>query len=779
MSSPVPTSHPVGGDLAGFLLGPRSRRVHLIGVAGSGMSGIAALLLGLGHKVSGTDKSDTSEVGRLRRKGLEFSGPGTGLGADAELVVYSSAIKAGNPDFDVAVSSGQPMVRRAEVLAAVMTGKQGVVVCGMHGKTTTSAMAAHVLRAGALKPSHYVGAEIPVLGTNARWDSEGEHLVAEGDESDGTLVHYRPRHALVLNIEPEHLDHYGSLDEIDAVFSTLISQTTGNVYYWAGDAGAARVCGERPGTVPVGTAQECRYRLDGLVQEGFSTRFSVVRLGEKLGEVSLGIPGEHNARNAMLVIALACDLGIPFGSVADALSSFRGAKRRFEERHHGDGVRIVDDYGHHPTEIRATLATARMGVEPGGRLVVLFQPHRYSRTAALREDFGDALGESDLLFVAPVYSAGESPIEGADHTSLVRAARERGHHDAHAACSVAEAGRMAALALREKDLVLTLGAGNIHEAAAFLSGELQLAARLRDAMGRGVVRIAEPLRRHTTMKVGGPARFWAEPETEEGFAELVRVCHDGDIPLLVIGRGSNLIIRDGGFPGVVVHLCRGCFTEAKVEGERISAGVGVKLKQLASLARSAGLTGFEWMDGIPGNLGGALRMNAGAMGTQTFDQVISLRFADRDGNIVTRLPSEIEVRYREVPILRDHYALSAVLGGTRSDTVTIEALLGQAMSHRKETQPVAASAGCIFKNPEGISAGRLIEELGLKGSSVGDARVSEIHGNFIVNGGDATACDVLALIDRIRECAHSQRGIHLETEVQILGADPELPTVIP
>jgi UDP-N-acetylenolpyruvoylglucosamine reductase len=298
-------------------------------------------------------------------------------------------------------------------------------------------------------------------------------------------------------------------------------------------------------------------------------------------------------------------------------------------------------------------------------------------------------------------------------------------------------------------------------------------------MGRGVVRIAEPLRRHTTMKVGGPARFWAEPETEEGFAELVRVCHDGDIPLLVIGRGSNLIIRDGGFPGVVVHLCRGCFTEAKVEGERISAGVGVKLKQLASLAKSAGLTGFEWMDGIPGNLGGALRMNAGAMGTQTFDQVISLRFADRDGNIVTRQPTEIEVRYREVPVLRDHYALSAVLEGTRSDNGTIEALLGQSMSHRKETQPVAASAGCIFKNPEGISAGRLIEELGLKGSSVGDARVSEIHGNFIVNGGNARASDVLALIDRIRECAHSQRGIRLETEVQILGADPEPPSVIP
>jgi len=181
--------HPESGKLASLLLGSHPRRIHLIGVAGSGMSGIAALLLALGHRVSGSDKADTIEVERLRRKGLVFQTPhGTDLVADADLVVHSSAIRSGNPAYDAALSLGKPMARRAEVLAAVMTGKQGIVVCGMHGKTTTSAMAAHVLKAGGLKPSHYVGAEIPILGTNARWDSEGEHLVAEGDESDGTLV---------------------------------------------------------------------------------------------------------------------------------------------------------------------------------------------------------------------------------------------------------------------------------------------------------------------------------------------------------------------------------------------------------------------------------------------------------------------------------------------------------------------------------------------------------------------------------------------------------------
>lgn len=759
--------------LSSFLLGPVSRRIHLIGVAGSGMSGIAALLLALGHRVSGSDKVDTQEVERLRKKGLQFETPhGTSLVGDAELVIFSSAIHPGNPAYDAAVKLAKPMARRAEVLAAVMSGKQGVVVCGMHGKTTTSAMAAHVLRAGGLKPSHYVGAEIPVLGTNARWDSEGEHLVAEGDESDGTLVHYHPRHALVLNIEPEHLDHYPDLQAIDAVFTRLLGQTSGNIYYWADDPGASRVCSGHERAVPVGTQSHCHYHLEGLEQEGFTTRFAVFRGKELLGSVRLGIPGSHNAHNALLVIALATDLGVPFASIAEALHAFRGAKRRFELKYGDEEYQVIDDYGHHPTEITATLSTARSALKEGGRLVVLFQPHRYSRTAALREQFGKSFRDADIAFVAPIYPAGEVPIPGIDAGSIVTAAREAGHGSIGRVESVAEAARAAAAVLKAGDLVMTLGAGNIHEAGSFLARELTLRARLQASMGGGVLRIAEPLAKHTTMRIGGPARFWAEPETEEGFAELVRICHDEGIPFMVMGRGSNLIVRDGGFPGVVAHLSRGCFGKATVAGKQITAGVGVKLKQMAATARNAGLSGFEWMDGIPGNLGGALRMNAGAMGTQTFDQVERIRFADRDGNIVSRTPAEIEVCYRDVPVLHDHYALSATLAGTSSAIEQIDSLLAESLRHRKETQPVAASAGCIFKNPVGISAGRLIEELGLKNTCVGSARVSEVHANFIVNDGGATAEEILSLIERIKEKARSERGIELETEVGIIGENP-------
>lgn len=756
-------------SLQAFLSGG-ARRIHLIGVAGSGMSGIAALLLGLGHEVSGSDKVDTVEVERLAKKGLRFSCPHTAASVrDAELVVYSSAIKPGNPAHDEAVHLGIPMVRRADALAAIMASKEGVIVCGMHGKTTTSAMAAHVLRAGGLKPSHYVGAEIPILGTNARWDSEGSLFVAEGDESDGTLANYHPRHAIVLNIEPEHLDFYKDLAAIDAVYSRLVAQTSGSVFYCADDPGAVRVCADRAGAVSYGHSPDADYRLVDLSTKEFRSHFRVLRAGVEIGSVELKIPGAHNALNALAVVALATELGVEFQKIAAALESFRGARRRFEVLHSGSGITVVDDYGHHPTEIAATLATARTG--DCKRVVVMFQPHRYTRTQALRDSFAEAFRQADHLFVSDIYPASEAPIPGVSGATIVEAASADGHPSARFVPGVAKIHQAAAAVLEEGDLVLSLGAGNIHEAGRRLVADLETRARLLAEMGPGRIKLHEPLSKHTTMKVGGPAQFWAEPETEEGFADLVRFCFDENIPLMVMGRGSNLLVRDGGIPGVVVHLSRGEFQRHSVDGLEITAGVGVKFKQLTALARSAGIAGFEWMEGIPGNLGGGLRMNAGAMGIQTFDQVVRVRFCDQDGNIFTKTPEEMEVQYRNVPMLRRNFALSAVLRGEPGDPAAIDAAIAASVAKRRSSQPVAASAGCVFKNPPEIPAGKLIEELGLKGRRHGGARISEIHGNFIVNEDGASAADVLALIDEVKAAALKARGIELETEVQIVGVE--------
>ncbi len=755
--------------LTEFLTGS-PRRVHLIGVAGSGMSGIAALLLALGHRVSGSDKVETVEIERLVRKGLVFHKPHqAGEAADAELVVYSSAIKAGNVAYDEARRLEIPMVRRADALAAVMNAKKGIVVCGMHGKTTTSSMAAHVLRSCGLKPSHYVGAEIPILGTNARWDSEGEFFVAEGDESDGTLINYHPEHAIVLNIEPEHLDFYKDLAAIDAVYAKLVSQTRSHVVYCGDDEGATRVCAGHPGAVSYGCNAGNRYRITGLVAKNFRSRFTVWRDGEMLGEADLNIPGAHNAVNALAVIALATEIGLPFDKIAAALQGFRGAKRRFEIRHETAHHLVVDDYGHHPTEIAATLATARTG--GWKRVLVMFQPHRYTRTLALKEEFGKAFAGADAVFIADVYPASEKPIPGVSGQTIVDAIRANGHPKAEFQPDITRIHQNAGAEILDGDLILSLGAGNIHEAGSRLVADLAVRAQLLEVMGPGTIKLHEPLSRHTTMKVGGPAQFWAEPETEEGFADLVRHCFDENIPFMVMGRGSNLLVRDGGIPGVVAHLTKGEFARHEVHGSEITAGVGLRLKQLTAIAQKAGIGGFEWMEGIPGNLGGSLRMNAGAMGVQTFEQVVRVRYCDQDGNIFTRTPAEMEIRYRDVPTLRMNYALSATLRGEPAGAEHIAEKLGDSERKRRESQPIAASAGCIFKNPGETPAGKLIDELGFKNFAVGRARVSEVHGNFIVNDGGATAEEVLTLIEEIKAAAARERGIHLETEVQIVGVD--------
>lgn len=757
-------------ELREAFTGATPRHVHLIGVAGSGMSGIAALLLGLGHKVSGSDKVDTVEVERLIKKGLVFHSPHLAEcihGAD--IVIYSSAIKAGNPAFDAATGQKIPMARRADALAAIMDSKRGIIVCGMHGKTTTSAMAAHVLRAGGFKPCHYVGAEIPILGTNARWDSEGEWFVAEGDESDGTLINYHPEHAIVLNIEPEHLDFYKDLAAIDAVYYRLITQTTGKVFYCADDEGARRVCASHPRAISYGLSAEAHYQITNLTTENFKSRFTVSRHGKALGEVLLNIPGAHNAVNALAAIALASEIGQSLESIAAALEAFRGAKRRFEIIHDSTRQTLIDDYGHHPTEVAATLATARTGGH--GRVIAMFQPHRYTRTQALKDAFGRAFALADHVLVSDIYPASEKPIPGISGQTLVDAMLAAGHTSATHIPDISRIHQAAAALAEDGDLILSLGAGNIHEAGHRLAQDLKMRDTLQRVMGAGRIKLYEPLSKHTTMRIGGPAQFWVEPENEEGFADLVRHCFDENIPLEVIGRGSNLLVRDGGIPGVVAHLSRGDFQRHEVNGTEITAGVGVKFKQLSALARSASIAGFEWMEGIPGNLGGGLRMNAGAMGIQTFDQVVRVRFCDQDGNIFTRTPKEMDVHYRSVPMLRTNYALSAVIAGNLGTQPEIDATIAESLAKRRSGQPIAASAGCIFKNPSEIPAGRLIEELGLKNFSVGHARVSEIHANFIVNDGGATSEDVLALIKEIQTAAQRTRGIELETEVQITGVD--------
>jgi UDP-N-acetylmuramate--alanine ligase len=755
-------------DLAKLLTRER-HRIHLIGVAGSGMSGIAGLLLQLGHEVSGSDKLDSQETQRLQRLGLKSHRQHRAEDArDAELIIYSSAIKPDNPILKSARDVGKRNVRRAEALAAIMSAKRGILVVGMHGKTTTSAMTAHVLREGGLHPSHYVGAEIPILGTNAHWDTRGEFFVAEGDESDGTIALFHPEHALVLNIEEEHLDFYADLAAIEKVFRELLGQTTGKIFYCADEPNATRICRSSERVICYGLSENADYRGADVDLRNFRSAFSVYRGAEKLGEAVLNVPGEHNVRNALGVIALATELGVPFEKIGKALTKFQHARRRFEIKYDSPRFLLVDDYGHHPTEIKATLKTAKSIGR--NRVLTMFQPHRYSRTKLLRKEFGGAFDDADGVVITDIYGSNESPIPGVSGQMIADEIAARGHRGVTYQPRLEWVHRDVGNMLDSGDLVLSLGAGNIHEQLSILAADLVIAEKIKEIIGNdGDVRLYEPLSKHTTLRVGGPAQFWVEPRDEKSFAELIRFSRRDNLPLFVIGRGSNLLVRDGGIRGVVVHPAGGEFDKIDIHGNEISAGVGAKLKEIAYATRAANLGGLEWMEGVPAAVGGALRMNAGAMGGQTFDHIVSIRYLDREGNLHTKKRDELDVHYRDFPLLKENFAVAATFRATPAPREQIDSRLHKSQEKRRTTQPIAKSAGCIFKNPDKCPAGKLVDELGLKNSAVGKARVSEVHGNFIVNDGGATATDVLELIDRIKQVAKTKRGIKLETEVQIVG----------
>ncbi|MEP4077102.1 UDP-N-acetylmuramate--L-alanine ligase [Haloferula sp.] len=747
-------------------------RIHLVGVAGSGMSGLALLLMGMGHRVSGSDRVTSAETERLQGLGLRFSSPHTAEAVDgADAVVYSSAIRPSNVALAAARDQGIRLLRRAECLAAILNTRKGIVVSGTHGKTTTSAMVAHSLREAGLHPSHYVGAEIPVLGQNARWSEDGEWMVAEGDESDGTLALYNTVCSIVLNIEAEHLDHYRDLDEIKEVFRTLLSQTSGPVIYCGEDEGSRSVCEGHEGAVSYGWSN-ADYTATEIRELRGATAFAVSCGDERLGEVELGIPGRHNVLNALAAIATCDRLGADFTLVSRALNTFAGARRRFETKYLSKKLRIVDDYGHHPTEIAATIQTARQ-LKPD-RVVVVFQPHRFTRTRALADEFGRVLSEADEVFVTDVYPASEQPIPGVSGQTIVDAVKEHGGTLVTSVPDLQTAHHQVGNSLDDGDLLITLGAGNIHEPGTKIARDQKVLEEIVGSQSAEdiSVKLYEPMRRHTTMLVGGPAQFWIEPHTFKAFAEAADYCRERGIAVRVVGRGSNLLVRDGGIRGAVIHPAGGEFAECYVNDDgHVVAGAGVRLKKLASVAQTAGIGGFEWMEGIPGNVGGSLRMNAGAMGIETFDQVVNVTFLDEDGEVRVRDRDEIRAEYRNVQELRRNFALQAVFKGEEDTAENIKSRWDESRAKRRGSQPIAASAGCIFKNPGETPAGMLVDQLGLKGREDGKAGVSEVHGNFIVNRGGAVAGDVLSLIQQIKDKARKERGIELENEVKIIGED--------
>ena len=441
----------------------RYRHIHFVGIGGVGMSGIAEILVNLGYAVSGSDQKRTETIERLERLGAKvFIGHEAANVEGAQVVVYSSAVARENVEVTAARQRQIPVIPRAEMLAELMRLKYGIAVAGTHGKTTTTSMVGAVLAEGRLDPTIVVGGRVLSLGTNARL-GQGEHLVAEADESDGSFLKLTPTIAVVTTVDAEHLDHYGTLEAVRDAFVAFLNKVP---FY-----GAAIVCLDEPNVqllLPRVEKRVITYGLESSADlvarrvrlEGLTSRFEVVYHGHPLGECTLRVPGRHNVANALAAIAVGLDVEVPFVSIQKALAAFAGVQRRFQLRGNVAGVTVVDDYGHHPAEIRATLAAAKAGFD--GRVVAVFQPHRFTRTFHLRDEFATAFNQADVLVLMDIYAAGETPIEGVSAADLAERIRAHGHRN------VTYLGGDRAQLLdhlcditRPGDLVLTLGAGDV------------------------------------------------------------------------------------------------------------------------------------------------------------------------------------------------------------------------------------------------------------------------------------------------------------------------------
>lgn len=472
-----PGAYPAPGGLRRTTMFRKTQHIHLVGIGGSGMSGIAEVLLTLGYKVSGSDLQASDTTRRLEELGGKiFIGHQDANVGEAQVVVISSAVSPENPEVTAAKSRQIPVIPRAEMLAELMRLKFGVAIAGAHGKTTTTSMVANVLAQGGLDPTMVIGGKVNALGSHARL-GRGDLLVAEADESDGSFLRLSPTIVAVTNLDREHLDHYGTMDRLMDAFVEFVNKVP---FY-----GLAVVCADDERLRSLFPRIVKRYYTYGLrEQDGWSPDFKATEInvkqwgaefrahfrGRNLGPFRLAVPGIHNVSNALAAIAVGIELDVPVDLIRKGLAAFTGVERRFHLRGEAGGVMVVDDYGHHPTEIKAVLTAAKQGWDR--RLVVLFQPHRYSRSRDLMEEFIHAFDQADLLFLTEIYAAGEQPIPGVSGTKLAEAVRSGGHPAVTFVEQKQHLPDQVLPYLKPGDLVITLGAGDIWKAGTGLLARL-------------------------------------------------------------------------------------------------------------------------------------------------------------------------------------------------------------------------------------------------------------------------------------------------------------------
>jgi len=799
--------------------------VHLVGICGVGMAGLAGLLKRRGFEVNGCDRARNRLADWLEGQGIEVReghDPGH-ITQGVDWVIHSAAVSENSPELAKARESGLRVLRRGEVLPRLLVGRKSVAVCGTHGKTTTAWMITQVLWHCGKSVSWCIGGELAAEDTGRASGYKGgapgdndllsdeDTVVVEADESDGTLAFYRPDIAVITNIEFDHMEYFGSRDAFEECFRRLVNNTRRGVVFCADDPVAAAVCAGRDGALSFGFEDGCRVQAHEVDEAAAGIRFELAVDGQDRGTVELGIPGRHNVLNALAAIAAGRLLGLGVREILPGLAGARLPRRRFEKTVDEEGLVVISDYAHHPSEIAALVRTAR-GLNRR-RVLAVFQPHRYTRTLALGHDFPAAFRGVDRLVLAPVYAASEDPLRGGTVWDLYRHFRPgaRGPCETGAglplvAGSLEEAWRWLKRELREGDLLLVVGAGDVDSIAqraaaewavresgslevwetgpnregvsgsgcgsgeAYLFGSWQSAAldELRELAAGSVFSCNEPLAEKTTLKVGGPADLWYEIDSPEDLKAILRWSSGHGVRFQVLGGGSNVLVSDLGVRGMVGRLSGAAFRRIEERDGMAVAGAGASLAGLVAWSQKAGRGGLEFLEGIPGTVGGAVRMNAGAQEKNVGEHLSWIRCLNLDGGECMLRESEFGTGYRICNGVRDRIVLEAAFRVVPEEPAVIEEKRRKIAARRKWMKGVR-SAGSVFLNPPGGYAGRLLEAAGAKGLEVGGAAVSERHANFIVTGPGATAADVRALLELLRAEVRAKFGIQLRAEVGFIG----------
>lgn len=705
------------------------RDIFMVGIGGMGMAPLAIYLAQSGCRVVGQDDKIQPSVQKLlEHEGIQILD--TEKIPDAfDWVGYSSAVHVEHPLYRQAQDKGATLMRRGELLAHVLREKKLIAVVGSHGKTTTTGMLVQMLKAARFDCGYVMGGVFKEdRFSPAAYAAHSDWVVAEIDESDGTIAGFAPEYTLAVNCDWDHADHYPTPEALAATFHACFAKTAQRVF---APASVANMVG--------GEVQLFTESLEDFNQHNWNAARAVCR--------------ELTGADAPLAIA-------------DVV----GIKRRQDILWETDDLTIIADYAHHPTEIHALLRWCRASYN--AELIAVFQPHRYTRTQQFAPAFARELAAANRVLLLPVYAASEV-FDAAGEADQIIA---YGQPD-WAVISPTECRRRVWDMVHEAErpqVIVFIGAGDIdqvaHQCVADWQGLMHLPQQLSKATR---LTMQEPLAKKTTLRVGGNARYYAEPASRDDLHLLLAWAKQQGVAVFFLGRGSNIIVLEDGFNGLVVRLNHAywCGVET-LPGQRLRVGAGVRLKELCGQAAKHGLAGFEFLEGIPGTLGGALRMNAGAMGGWIFDVVESIEFITLDGVLRKLSVVDFHIGYRYCEELQSAVALAAVLKVAEAqDTTAIRLKMETYADNRKASQPKEPSAGCIFKNPEGDYAGKWIEECGLKGTRVGQAEVSQVHGNFMVNHGGATSDDMLALVRTVRQRIFTEKGVWLQPEVLLLGGE--------